>query len=78
MKSVTFLTPIVHRLLFDWGNCAGDVNFDVKDICTGCDDADSNLVGDDNDRDDDTTVVIESVWAGDKVIGVCKAEIWSG
>ena len=50
----------------------------MKDTCTGCDDADSNLVGDDSDRDDDTAVVIESVWAEDKVTGVCKAEIWSG
>ena len=73
------LPTFVLRRLCDWGNGAGDVNVDVKDTCTaGCNDADGNLVGDDNDPDDGTTVTIEGVWADDKVIGVCKAETWYG
>ena len=73
------LLPFLLRRLCNWGNGAGDVNVDVKDTCTaGCNDADGNLVGDDNDPDDGTAVSIEGVWADDKVIGVCKAETWYG
>ena len=73
-----FLPPIVLRRFCDWGNGAGEVNVDVKDTCTGCDDADGYLVGDDNDSDDDTAVGIEGVWVEDKVIGVCKVDILYG
>ena len=72
------MAPIVLRRLCDWGNCAGHVNVDVKDTCTGCDDADGNIAGDNNDPNDDTAVGIEGVWAEDKVIDVCKVKIWYG
>ena len=52
------LLPFLLRRLRNWGNGAGDVNVDVKDTCTaGCNDADGNLVGDDNDPDDGTLLL---------------------